>query len=233
MLKTFGGGIRSTPIFNSFITGPASKAFNARNPLKLEDLLDKSIILELDLEMPKPLRVFFSELILRWIHLFRISQGETEDPRHVLFLEEAHNLFTNSKFNQEANSLENIYREIRAFGQGMITITQHPSLLPIYLLGNCHTQIYLGLQHEDDIRTARKSLFLTRDEESYANMLNIGECIVKIKNRIEPCLVRTLLVPVSKGQKTGDWLRVNTPGNLPALHDDKRELHVITSLSPL
>ena len=210
-------------IFNSFITGPASKAFNARNPIKLEELLDKPVILELDLEMPKPLRVFFSELILRWIHLYRLSQGETEDLRHVLFLEEAHNLFSSSKFNQESNSLENIYREIRAFGQGIITITQHPSLLPIYLLGNCHTQIYLGLQHEDDIRTARKSLFLSRDEEPYPNMLNIGECIVKIKNRIEPCLVKTPLVPVTKGHITDEWLKVNTPGNLPALHDDKTE----------
>ncbi len=220
-------------IFQSFTLGSASKVFNARNPVKLEHLLDKPVILELDLELPKPLRIFFSEIILRWIHLYRLSQGETENLRHLLFLEEVHNLFNITGFYQETSSLENVYREIRAFGQGIASITQHPSLLPIYLLGNCHTQIYLGLQHADDIRTARKSLFLSYDEESYPNMLRVGECIVKIKNRIEPCLVKIPLVPVKKGEITDNWLRenisvytpVNTPGYLQELHDGNKPPH--------
>ncbi|MBU4000577.1 ATP-binding protein [Patescibacteria group bacterium] len=206
-------------IFQGFTIGSASRAFNVRNPIKLEHLLDKPVILELDLEMPKPLRIFFSEIILKWIHLYRLGQGETENLRHVLFLEEVHNLFSETGMYKETNSLENVYREIRAFGQGIVSITQHPSLLPIYLLGNCHTQIYLGLQHADDIRAARKSLFLPYDEESYPNMLKVGECIIKIKNRVEPCLVKTPLVPIKKGLITDDWLKVNTPSYLPKLHN--------------
>jgi len=211
-------------IFQSFTIGNASKAFNSRNPIKLESLLDKPVILELDLEMPKSLRIFFSEIILRWIHLLRIGQGETECLRHVLFLEEAHNLFAETRMYmyKESNSLENIYREVRAFGQGIVSITQHPSLLPIYLLGNCHSQIYLGLQHEDDIRTARKTLFLRHDEESYPNMLKVGESIVKIKNRVDPCLVKIPLVPVKKGFITDAWLRVNTRAYLPRTSNGKK-----------
>ena len=212
-------------ICQSFTQGSVSKVFNTRNPIQIEHLLDKPVIFELDLEMPKPLRIFFSEIILRWIHLYRLSQGETEKLRHVLFLEEAHNLFTETGMYKETNSLENVYREIRAFGQGIVSITQHPSLLPIYLLGNCHTQIYLGLQHADDIRTARKSLFLNYDEESYLNMLKVGECIIKIKNRVEPCLVKTPLVSVKKGGITDDWLKVNTPGYLPTIHNGKKHFN--------
>lgn len=40
-------------IFQSFTIGSASKVFNARNPIMLEDLLDKPIILELDLELDR------------------------------------------------------------------------------------------------------------------------------------------------------------------------------------
>ena len=206
-------------IFQSFTMGPAAKAFNARHPIKLEKLLEKPVVFELDLEMPKPLRTFFSEIILRWIHLYRVSQGEAQQLRHVLFLEEAHNLFAEAGFYKETNSLENVYREIRSFGQGLVSITQHPSLLPLYLLGNCHTQIYLGLQHAADIRTARQSLFLKREEESYPSLLKVGECIVKIKNRIDPCLVRIPLVPVQKGSITDNWLKVNTPAYLRGFAD--------------
>jgi len=53
-------------------------------------------------------------------------------------------------------------------------------------------------------------------------MLNVGECIVKIKNRVDPCLVKTPLVSVKKGCITDDWLRVNTPSYLSFIHDGNK-----------
>jgi hypothetical protein len=61
-------------ILRTFCFGPASGAFNARHPLKLEELLDKPVIVELDQELPKPLRVFLSDILLRWIHLYRLGR---------------------------------------------------------------------------------------------------------------------------------------------------------------
>src|SRR5437016_3499397 len=80
-------------ILKTFTFGPAGGAFNARNPIKLEELLEKPIVIELDQELPKPLRVFFSEIVLRWIHLYRLGQGEADTLRHVVFLGEIDNLF--------------------------------------------------------------------------------------------------------------------------------------------
>jgi hypothetical protein len=193
-------------ILNTFTFGPAAGAFNARNPLKLEELLEKPVIIELDQELPKSLRVFMSDLLLRWIHLYRLGQGETDELRHVTFLEEVHNLFPKSQIEkQTANSLENVFREIRGFGEGLVSITQHPALMPIYILGNCNTQIYLGLQHEDDIDTAKRALFLDRGDEVFLDRLQVGEGIVKIKGRVNPCLVRFPLVPIRKGTVADDY----------------------------
>ncbi len=182
-------------ILRTFTFGPASVSFNSRDPLKIEDLLNQPIIMELDQEMPKPLRIFFCELILRWIHLYRLGEGESKTLRHILLLEEAHNLFPQSSLEKQAtNSLETIYREIRSFGEGLVCITQHPSLLPIYILGNCNTQIYLPLQHERDIRAARDALFLEYSQVKFLDYLNVGEGIVKIKGRVQPCHVQFPLV---------------------------------------
>jgi DNA helicase HerA-like ATPase len=187
-------------IVRTFTFGPASGAFNARHPLKLEELLDRPVIIELDQELPKPLRVFLSDLLLRWIHLYRLGQGETSRLRHVTFLEEVHNLFPRSQSeHQTTNSLENVFREIRGFGEGLVSITQHPSLIPVYLLGNCNTLIILGLQHEEDIRSARRALFLDQSEETFLDQLRVGEGIVKIKGRTNPCLVRFPRVPTTTG----------------------------------
>lgn len=141
--------------------------------------------------------------------------------RHNLFLEEVHNIFPQAKYgNDSYSSLENVSREIRATGQGLTYITQHPSLLPVWLLGNCHTQIYLGLQHETDIRAAQQSLFMKREEQEYLNMLKVGEAIVKVKNRIEPCLVKVPLVSLGENIED-DWLKENMGGYSNPVSDAK------------
>jgi hypothetical protein len=178
-------------ILRTFTFGPCQEAFNARNPIALESLLDREVILELDQELPKPLRVFFSEIVLRWFHLFRLGQGETVHLRHVLVLEEVHNLFPKTYAEGQANySLEAVVREIRSFGQGLIFISQHPSLMPVYVLGNCNTLIILGLSHEQDIRAAKQALFLSESELVYLDRLRVGEGIVKIKGRVSACFVK-------------------------------------------
>jgi len=201
-------------ILHTFVFSPGAKgAFNARHPIKLEELLERPVIIELDQELPKPLRVFLSDVLLRWIHLYRLGQGESDHLRHVTFLEEVHNLFPRSQAeHQTTNSLENIFREIRGFGEGLVSITQHPSLIPIYILGNCNTQIYLGLQHQEDIMTAGRSLFLERDDEAFLDKLRVGEGIVKIKGRTQPCLVRFPLVPVNREPASGS---LPPPGGEP------------------
>jgi hypothetical protein len=195
-------------ILHTFTFGPAAGAFNARHPLRFETLLDQPTIIELDQELPKPLRVFCSDIMLRWIHLYRLGQGETDELRHVTFLEEVHNLFPKTLAEkQSTNSLENVYREIRGFGEGLVSITQHPSVLPVYVLGNCNTQIYLGLQHADDITTAKRALFLEKGEEFFLDRLRVGEGIVKIKGRVDPCYVQFPLVPIIKGTVGDDMVR--------------------------
>lgn len=195
-------------ILRSFTYGPSSDTFNHRNPIHLEDLLTKPVILELDQELPKSLRTFFAETIFRWIHLYRLSQGETSELRHVLILEEVHNLFPRSSIELQAtNGLENIFREIRSFGQGLIAITQHPSLLPVFLLGNLHCLIFMALTHEADIVAAKQSLFLKREEANYLDLLKVGEGIVKVKGRVPACHVRFPFVPVSPGAITDEELK--------------------------
>ena len=165
-------------------------------------------ILELDQELPKSLRIFLSEVIFRWIHLYRLGQGETSNLRHVLILEEVHNLFPRSSIELQANNgLENIFREIRSFGQGMVAITQPPSLLPVFLLGNLHCLIFMSLTHEADIAAARQALFLERNQSHFLDLLRVGEGIVKIKGRVPAAHVRFPIIAVTAGSVTDDELR--------------------------
>ena len=178
-------------ILRALTFGPSTDDLNNPHPINLSDLLNQEVIFELDMALPKNTRTFIAEVVLRWIHLFRLSQGETNRLQHILILEEAHNLFAPTmKSGELFGSIENIYREIRSFGQGIVALSQHPSLLPIFALGNTHTLIFMALTHEADIFAARQALFLERGEERYLDLLKTGEAIVKVKGRIGPCHVR-------------------------------------------
>ena len=187
-------------ILRTFTFGPASETFNARIPVKLEEFLLYPVVFELDLELPKTVRAFFTETILRWIHLYRLGQGESDKLRHILVLEEAHNIFPVPAFGESPNGgLENVYREIRSFGEALIAITQHPSMLPIYVLGNTHTLIFMALTHEADIIAARQALFLERNQDVFLDRLKVGEGIVKIKGRLPPTHVQFKEIQVKAG----------------------------------
>jgi hypothetical protein len=195
-------------ILRTFTFGPAATSFNAGYPIKLEELLDKPVVLELDLELPKTVRAFFTETVLRWIHLHRLGQGETDRLRHVLVLEEAHNIFPAPAYGESPNGgLENVYREIRSFGQALVAITQHPSMLPIYVLGNTHTLIFMALTHEADIIAARQALFLERNQDVFLDRLKVGEGIVKIKGRLPPTHVQFKQISVKPGAVKDEDLR--------------------------
>jgi len=195
-------------ILRTFTFGPAAQTFNARIPIKLEEFLYYPVVLELDLELPKTVRAFFTETVLRWIHLHRLGQGETDSLRHVLVLEEAHNIFPVQTYGESPNGgLENVYREIRSFGQALIAITQHPSMLPIYVLGNTHTLIFMALTHEADIIAARQSLFLERNQDVFLDRLKVGEGIVKIKGRLPPTHVRFKEIHIKPGAVKDEDLR--------------------------
>lgn len=208
-------------IFSSFL-GAGSKSFNARAPTKLEELLQKPVILELDESLPKPLRIFIMELILKFIFLYRLSQGDSDELRHVTFLEEIHNLTRTTKYDDgRIDSLENVARRIRSAGEGLLYIDQHISMLPTFLTGNVHTLILLAQQHEDDVTASRKAMFMPRDDEIFFNLLRTGFGIVKVMERIPPCLVQFLYVPIEKGEITDEWLKENKGGILHADSDGK------------
>ena len=213
-------------ILFGFTLGQSSKAFNSRHPARLEELLDKPVIFEVDFGLSRQQRLFLSEILLRWIHLFRLHQGSThgsdETLKSVIFLDELHNHFPRSRTEKDApDILETIFRECREHGQGVTGISQQG--LPDYITANSAVQVYFGMQHANEIRTAKLSLFMDDKEQEFFNRIRVGESIAKIKDRMEnPCVVRVPLVPRENGKVTDEWPR-KRHADLPFLQPQMAE----------
>ncbi|MFK7911105.1 MAG: hypothetical protein AB8F34_10985 [Akkermansiaceae bacterium] len=183
----------------------ATRSINSRKPVDLARLLTKPVILELDMGLPSDLRIFFSEALFRWIHLYRLHQGETKKTRHLLVLEEAHNLLESNSYKSDVhNHLQTLLRELRGFGQGLCILTQTVANLPQWLVANINTLCIFMLSHEADILAAKRALFLQPKEENYLDMLRIGEALVKIKGRTNTCHVAFRDLPESIKKRVDD-----------------------------
>jgi len=185
-------------VVRAFTREPLGKSFNDREGIKLEELFSRPTIIELDFGLPQPVRQFVSEVILRFLHLWRLSKGESSKLTNVIFLEELHNLIPND-WRYKGTGLDSLFREIRSFGVGLVGLTQNPSKIGAPLLGNCQVQIVMALQHSEDIKSSAAALFLDRQDEWVLDRLKVGYGVVKVKGRCQPALIRFPLIPVHKG----------------------------------
>ena len=167
-------------------------------------LLDKRIVLELD-ALTNADKTFLIEVLLLWIHHYRMAQDQRERFKHAIVIEEAHHILLRKK--QEATGEETVtdvlLREIRELGESIICLDQHPSLISKPALGNTYTTFAMNLKHRGDIAMIQDSLLLDSEQAGYLGRLEVGWSIVRLQGRwFWPFLVKFPLVKFNKGEMT-------------------------------
>ncbi|MBU0515440.1 MAG: hypothetical protein KJ621_11765 [Proteobacteria bacterium] len=184
--------------------GEMGSILNRREPLPIQELLEKNVILELD-GLCNTDKTFLIEALLLWIHHYRMGQPDREVFKHAILIEEAHHILLRKKqeMSGEEAVTDIILREIRELGESVILLDQHPSLISKPALGNTYTTIVGNLKHRSDISMIADSLLLDTKRARYLGKLEIGWAMVKLQGRwFEPFLVRFPLVRIKKGVVT-------------------------------
>lgn len=195
----------------SLCFGEMGKVINVRNHLGIEKLLKKNVIMELD-ALTNTDKTFFIEALLLWIHHYRLAEGNREEFKHCILVEEAHHLFVKREATKERTT-ETIMREIRELGESIVVITQHPSLISIPALGNTYCTLTFNLKHKADVNTAANYMLLENEKKKYLGKLPVGYATVKLQGRwFEPFLIKMPLVRVKKGLVTDEVIKAKMGG---------------------
>jgi DNA helicase HerA-like ATPase len=166
--------------------GGLGPVLNTEKKTNLKELLKEDIIIELD-TLSNDDKKFLTEALILWIYEFRKNQGETEEFRHAIIIEEAHNILSKKKEKTEGGEtiMESTLRMIRKFGESIIVIDQEPSKLSESIKANTNTKITFTLGNGKDIEDISRSMELTREQEKYLDILKVGHAIIKVKGRID------------------------------------------------
>jgi len=101
---------------------------------RIEDILQRPAILEVDSLGSETDRAFFTQALLLWLFYHRLAEGKSATSKHVVVVEEAHNLFLRrSGVDQSVHDL--MLRQMRGLGEGLVLLDQCPSLLTTAALG--------------------------------------------------------------------------------------------------
>ncbi len=179
----------ASKLFKSLSVGITKEAFGVKEGLNLDDLLNNTVVIELDgLGDPKT-KAFFIAALLQKIRNYRLQKADRDILKHVIIIEEAQNVLAK---NQEASSIiTTTYREIRSLCEGIVCITQIPSELSKDALANTNTFFIMKLIHMDDKIVACNLLGINPKDMKAIEDLDSGIALMKAD---DICMVKTPLI---------------------------------------
>lgn len=168
---------------------------------RINRLLNGRTILELDGLSPSN-KKFFIPILALWIFHSMLPESERETLRLALFVEEAHHVFFEGSGYRES-LMNQLLRQCREIGIGIVVVDQHPSQISSAALGNTYTSVCMNLKDPKDLSKAAGVSGLTADQKRHFAFLPTGQGVVKLQDRWRrPFLVRIPLVAVRKGSVT-------------------------------
>lgn len=190
---------------------PADKGQSQQELIK--SLLHTSTILELD-GLNESEKKFLIPLLCLWLFNLKLAGRKREELDLVILVEEAHHVLYRQENRAKETVMNQLLRQCRELGIGMIIVDQHPHLVSSAALGNTYTSICLNLKEPSDINRAAALSLLDEQDKRWLSMLPTGYGVVKLQDRWpRPFLVRFPLMQFEKGKVTDEFLAGQTNRN--------------------
>lgn len=213
----YGSNIRGALLtrINSLRIGPRGRLFNSETPFDVKELLSRSTVIEMRKVGNDESKAFLTGILMLRIYKYFESEGESENLRNLLVLEEAHRVFKrtsgkidslvgNNTAQHAVEIFENILSEVRAYGLGIVIADQLPLRLSEGAIKNTNLKIAHRLGAREDAEEIGGSMGLDPEHSAFLNRLKVGEVLVHCSSLSEPVHVRVNKRINSVGQEVSD-----------------------------
>ena len=181
--------------------------FDCDKGFPIEDLLDKTVIFELDGLLSEN-QLFLTTLIMRFIFEYRISNKQRGRLRHVILFDEAKMVYDRNRDNIEGlgpNEVTQFTSQIREFGEGLVVADQMPIILSESIKSNVYTTICMSQSGGKNIDDMARAMHLKQDQIPALTQLisdkntNRFEAIVRMSGKwTRPFIIEIIPLPSPK-----------------------------------
>ena len=227
--------------------GPKGQVLNTRENIPEEVLFNHPVILEFKYLGSDEEKAFFMGLILTRLFEYRESlpvpnTGEKQ-LKHLLVIEEAHRLLKKApqRSGEEGNmayraveTFVNILAEVRAYGQGIMTIEQLPEKLASEVVKHSGTKIIHRLPATDDRNLVGDSMLLDDRQKQGLAVLGVGESVVHTEKMDHAIMVRINVPksgsPADDSELSHRLLQVMDSDLVEGILAAERDMHLMMAL---
>ena len=163
---------------------------------KPEEWLQHPVVIEL--ESLGSANANFLTLLLLTLIRETLSLKPNKQLRHLLFLEEAHNLIGPESYTSGGDSanpkaaatayIVRLLAEVRALGQGIVIADQLPTVLAPEVVKNTSTKICHRLTAPDDRKVMGQAMLATEQQLEQVAMQRPGEALIYFEGLLKPFL---------------------------------------------
>ena len=168
--------------------GQSGKALGGSGPLKVEELLNTMVCVELGHMRDVQSRAVFSDVLLKMIYEVKVARKASLD--HVTLVEEARNIAPSRRAEDPPTVGERMISELRKFGEAMVFVAQFPTHVAAEVVKNSGTKIVHRLAWPDDVELMGDSMGLDQKQREHLTRLKAGEAVVSVARLQKPILVQ-------------------------------------------
>ena len=197
-------------IAHSLTFGDFGEAINykGKDAMTVEDILQQKVIFEL-YSLSGAEKKFFCEYLLTYIYKYKKTNDVGTDKfNYAIVVDEAHNVFLKDKpvFIKETVT-DQVYREIREYGIGLICSDQHISKLSEVVTGNSACIVAFQQLLPQDIDMISRLMQIHEQRKNFS-MLPVGTAIVQLAERHHnPFLINVPLLNIRKQNLSDDYVK--------------------------
>ncbi|MEM0219294.1 MAG: ATP-binding protein [Thermoproteota archaeon] len=169
--------------------GEGNKIFAASNLLKINDFLNKNVILKISDIKDSDLRKLTVSLLLALIYEYRLVNGP-DNVGHFISLEEAQNFVPFRNRTDEASIYEKMFFEMRKYKESLILIAQFPSQIYPDLFKSCEVKIVHRLFSAGDAALIEDILGIDKNILEQLKSLPVGRALVFLPSNRSPITVQ-------------------------------------------
>jgi hypothetical protein len=181
------------------------KVFSTRVGVKLEDMMERFVILDLSRIPLLENKRFLIEVIYAMVYEYLKAKDDREKTKGSFVIEEAHHVFgPKSDFDKDIMLKPEIALcEMRDFGWGTIVVDQQPSKLSSEVIANTATKICHKLVRKEDREVMSNAMGLNEEQSEHLGLLGKGEVFVKLGRDSFPYCFHARIEPtIFTGQVT-------------------------------
>ncbi len=164
--------------FKQLLQGQGSKIFSGTKNLRLDEIMDKRVIIEIGSIKEVSMRRIFGYVLLKNIFNFQRDRGR-KSIDHVTVLEEARYLIPTRRDFDNPSVAEKMVDEIRKFGESIFIISQFPSQISKAPIKNSGLVIIHRISGSEDLWYIKNVVSLNEDQLDYIKQLDVGEAVIK------------------------------------------------------